>query len=235
MRQLFLALVVAGALVLPAAEGLAETQYISDRLLVSLRDAPSDQYTPLDTLSSNTAVEVIGKEGRFVHVRTKKGIEGYIPDQYLTEDTPGPIVIRRLKSQLAEYKQRVETLKGQLREEKGDLAGTLQSEQQKVEQLRKELEQVRTELAETKRELASTRKSYEQLKKDASQVVEIRRERDRLDSKVNELLRDIKALEKENDTLLRTGVIKWFLAGGGVFFIGWILGKVSRKKKQGFV
>jgi len=28
-------------------------------------------------------------------------------------------------------------------------------------------------------------------------------------------------------------VIRWFLAGAGVLFFGWILGKASRKKQRG--
>ncbi|NIQ96737.1 MAG: TIGR04211 family SH3 domain-containing protein [Desulfuromonadales bacterium] len=234
MRQSFLVLFIAGSVLLSAVDARAETQYISDRLLVSLRDAPSDQYTPLDTLASNTPVEVLGEEGRYVHVRTEKGLEGYIPAQYLMQETPGPVVIGRLRSRIAEYEKQVATLREQLREEKGDLAETLQSEQAKVRQLQQELAEAREELATVNSELASVRERYEQLQKNAENVVEITQERDRLDTRVNELLGEIQVLEKENDTLLRSGVIKWFVAGGGVFFVGWISGKVSRKKKGAF-
>ncbi|MHB1397865.1 MAG: hypothetical protein ACYDAI_00065 [Trichloromonadaceae bacterium] len=31
--------------------------------------------------------------------------------------------------------------------------------------------------------------------------------------------------------MLRTGMIKWFLAGGGVLLCGWLIGRVSRKNQ----
>jgi SH3 domain protein len=37
-------------------------------------------------------------------------------------------------------------------------------------------------------------------------------------------------LKQEKKGLLRAGIIRWFLAGSGVLFVGIILGKLSRKK-----
>ena len=48
----------------------------------------------------------------------------------------------------------------------------------------------------------------------------------------DELTSEIRSLTEENSVLLRTGAIKWFLAGGGVFCFGWLLGKLSRKKQS---
>ncbi|MFO7983673.1 MAG: TIGR04211 family SH3 domain-containing protein [Desulfuromonadales bacterium] len=234
MRQLFLVLFIVGSVLLASTQSRAETQYISDRLVVSVRDVPGDQFTPVDSLASDEPVEVLGEEGRFVHVRTEEGVEGYIPEQYLTDETPSPIVIRRLEGEIARYKEQVATLKDQLQKEQGDLAAQLQSEQEKVRQLQETLAETEGELETVREELAKTSQSYEQLKDDAGRVVEITRERDRLKAEVSDMRQEIEALEKENDTLLRTGAIKWFLAGGGVLLAGWILGKLSRKKKGRF-
>ena len=48
-----------------------------------------------------------------------------------------------------------------------------------------------------------------------------------------QLTAEVQILRDENLSLKRSGVIKWLLAGGGVFFFGWIIGKISRKRKQG--
>lgn len=234
MRQLFLVLFIAGSVLLGVTDGQAETQYISDHLVVSVRDAPSDQYTSVTSLESDEPVEVLGKEGRFVHVRTEKGVEGYIPEQYLTAETPNPIVISRLEAENDRYKEQVATLKDQLQREQGDLAAQLQSEQERVMQLEETLGDTEGELETVREELARTRQSYEQLQEDAEEVVEITSERDRLKAEVSDMRQEIEALEEENDTLLRTGAIRWFLAGGGVLLAGWILGKLSRRKKGRF-
>jgi SH3 domain protein len=39
-------------------------------------------------------------------------------------------------------------------------------------------------------------------------------------------------LRTENDNLIEKRMIYWFLAGAGVFFFGWMSGKLSRKKKK---
>jgi SH3 domain protein len=44
----------------------------------------------------------------------------------------------------------------------------------------------------------------------------------------------VQLLNAENSELKRTGMIKWFLAGGGVLLFGWIIGRISRKKRAGF-
>jgi SH3 domain protein len=233
-RQCFLLIFVAVAVLATVADGLAETQYVSDRLIVSLRDVPQDQYTSLTTLASDAPVELLGEEGRFKHVRTEEGLEGYIPAQYLTDETPKPIIIKRLQSEVDRYKQQVAALKAQLREEKGGLAETLESEQAKAQKSQKDLEEVRQRLASAQKELTATRENYAQLQKDAKNVVKIAQERNQLNETIGNLQEQLAMLEQENNTLLRTGVIKWFLAGGGVFFIGWLVGKISRKKKRGF-
>jgi len=42
---------------------------------------------------------------------------------------------------------------------------------------------------------------------------------------------ETESLRKENSHLKRLQILWWFLAGGGVFFVGWITGRVSRKKR----
>jgi len=39
-------------------------------------------------------------------------------------------------------------------------------------------------------------------------------------------------LRQENERLSRTGMIRWFLAGAVVLLVGWMVGRVSRKKKK---
>ena len=51
----------------------AETRYVSDELLLSLRAAPSPGARVLDYLRSDTPLEVLGEEGEFVRVRTPEG------------------------------------------------------------------------------------------------------------------------------------------------------------------
>ena len=50
--------------------------------------------------------------------------------------------------------------------------------------------------------------------------------------KTEELLNSQTSKVKELQTKVSTYYIFWFLAGGGVLFLGWLIGLFSRKKKR---
>ena len=48
-----------------------------------------------------------------------------------------------------------------------------------------------------------------------------------------ELAKRLSILEKKNKNILKVGMIKWFLSGGGVLLLGWIIGQsVSSHKRK---
>jgi SH3 domain protein len=73
---------------------------------------------------------------------------------------------------------------------------------------------------------------YNTLLEQAGNVVEIAAERDQLQQINKKMETDVTALREKNDKLAESRMIKWFLAGGGVFLFGWIIGKISRKKRS---
>ena len=82
-------------------------------------------------------------------------------------------------------------------------------------------------------ELKQTRQDYQALQNDAKEVIAITAERDQLRKTNQELSAKNIALDKEMGSLTRTAVIKWFLAGAGVLFFGWLIGKPSGKRRRG--
>ena len=77
-----------------------------------------------------------------------------------------------------------------------------------------------------------TTEKYNTLMAQAENVIKIAQERDQLLQKNKKLATGIKELRNENEKISDSRMIKWFLAGGGVFFFGWITGKISRKKRS---
>ena len=75
---------------------------------------------------------------------------------------------------------------------------------------------------------------YNTLAAQAENVVKIAKERDQLRQENKKLTSGIKVLQEKNDEIADSRMIKWFLAGGGVFFFGWIIGRISRKKRSRF-
>lgn len=71
------------------------------------------------------------------------------------------------------------------------------------------------------------------LKEKSKDVIEIIEKNDRLEKENKVLARNLALLENESGRLFKTGMIKWFLAGFGVIFLGWFLGQsVSGRNRR---
>jgi SH3 domain protein len=87
---------------------------------------------------------------------------------------------------------------------------------------------VKKELDEVKEQLASTKKLYDELKLGAANYISLKTKYDSMLSSLGAQTKKVKSLESK----ISVYYIKWFLAGGGVLFLGWIIGLMSRKKKS---
>lgn len=204
-----------------ASTALAETRYISDQLVVTVRSNTTRNYETLDNLPTDTPVEVLDEDANFVKVRTPKGIVGYVTRQYITKKIPKPIQIAQLKKQNKELEAKLEEL--QLDFQGANNLAT--SSQTTLDQLNKELEQ-------THQKLEDVTEKYAELQEQSKNIISITTERDQLLEENSQISNELQVLRDENATVLRTNMIQWFIAGGGVFFVGWLAGKISRKKQR---
>jgi SH3 domain protein len=67
------------------------------------------------------------------------------------------------------------------------------------------------------------------LEKNAKNVVEITADRDQLRASNEELSSKLDRIGEEKLVLQKSKSIQWFLAGAGVLFVGWIIGKPRRR------
>jgi SH3 domain protein len=79
--------------------------------------------------------------------------------------------------------------------------------------------------------IAGLRQELDRLKTASKDAIELMNERDNLKTLNGRLSTETEHLRKENSRLKHLQILWWFLAGAGVFFIGWITGRVSRKKR----
>jgi len=177
---------------------------------VGLRTNTGDQYKIVKYLKSGDSVEVLEEADDYFRVRTPEGDEGWIPKRYITTDTPKSFIIARLNRELERLKEKTGTV--------GELKSALTEREGEAERLARELTQA------TER--------YETLAQQSSNVVEIVEERDVLREENTKLKALEEILRDENMRLKRTSMIWWFLAGGGVFLVGWFVGKLSRQKRR---
>lgn len=214
----------------------AETLYVSDQLVITFRQGKSSEHKILKTLKTGTPLEILEKaEGdNYVKVRLQSGDEGYVLSQYLTNDTPKSILISRLEKQVEKIREQLAQSEAKRAESTQKLKAVQEKQALKEGELTRSITELNLVLAKTKEDLRAATEKYNTLLDNSGKVVEITNDRDRLKKSNEKLSSEVQLLTAENSALLRTGAIKWFLAGGGVFFFGWIIGKISRKKKSRF-
>ncbi|EAT14656.1 TIGR04211 family SH3 domain-containing protein [Desulfuromonas acetoxidans] len=199
----------------------AETRYVSDRLVITVREGMGNQYRVIKTLPTDSAVEVLEEQGRYLRVQLKDGTEGYVLKQYISRTVPKTTVIAKLKQDVANLEKKL-----------ADRHGSVNTLSESNAQLEESLIQTRRELEQVQQTLQQTQKEYSDLQDKAENVVLIDKERQQLKKEFAKLSEKAQRLEEQNAAVLKTAMIKWFVAGGGVLFVGWVAGKFSRKKRR---
>ncbi|WP_029910572.1 TIGR04211 family SH3 domain-containing protein [Pelobacter seleniigenes] len=219
LRSAFISL----SLLLIATAGFAETRYISDVLVVTVRSNTGNNYQTVDNLKTATPVEVLSEDQTYVKVRTPEGKEGYILRQYVTKELPKAVQIDRLEKETAALKEQLQ----QQQQSSADKLANADANLAKIAELQKQLQVANDNLDKVKNE-------YDSLLQNSQNVVSLSTENEDLIEQNKQLNNELVVLREENRNFHRSNMIQWFLAGGGVFFGGWIIGKISRKKQRGF-
>ncbi|MEJ2199788.1 MAG: TIGR04211 family SH3 domain-containing protein [Desulfuromonadaceae bacterium] len=212
-----------GFLLLFGQAAAARTQYVSDELVITFREGKGTKYRIIQTLKTGTPVEILEEDEEYSKVQLQSGEIGYVLKQYLSDQIPKARVIANLEKDLARLKNQLNSVDSGRAEIQAQLAAG-----------QGELQQVRQQYNETTRTLEKVQSRYDDLRQKSEHVVELSKERERLTSENGQLSTELSRLQKEYRTLLREDIVQWFLAGGGVFFVGWIAGKSSRKKRRDF-
>jgi SH3 domain protein len=209
----------------------AETQYVSDVLVITMREGKGNEYKIIKTFKTGTPLEIIEESGQYLKARSESGIEGWVLKQYVTKQTPKHEIIAglekkidRLNTKIEQYKKDKESLQDELKTAKSDHNKMTRDLTQNVSASKGKAEQ-------TTRELKEITEKYNALFKESKDVINLVKERDSLKASNSSLQTKIDQLRKENDKLERSQMIWWFIAGGGVLLVGWIIGKISRQKR----
>ncbi|PLY12589.1 MAG: hypothetical protein C0624_00560 [Desulfuromonas sp.] len=211
----------------------ARTLYVSDQLAVNLRSEAVSGSAAQKLMHTDDAMQMLGEKGDYFKVRLSDGTEGYFPKRYATDREPRTHVISRLEKQLKQLEGELTAAQKRLGAASGELEAERQQLVEKLAVTEKKLTDIQQQQTETLNERDATLQKYDQLVVDAADVVTLASERDRLKDENAMLSNELGLLRKENESLMSSGVIKWFLAGAGVLFLGWLIGRASRRKRGG--
>ena len=146
----------------------AESYHVTDEVKIYMHRGPSNQYKIRARVDSGTPLTLLGRnnETKYVHVRTNKGVQGWIEGRYLKEG-------KSVKARLPEIEKEL-TVGKELQAEQANKIETLTTELQRINQLRKgELGKINETRA----------KSTAQLAQLENQIVRLQAEIDGMDDK----------------------------------------------------
>jgi len=205
----------------------ADTRYVSDMLILTLREGQGSHYKAIRTLKTGTPIEVLEESARYLRVRTQEGEEGWVEKQYISSEQPKAVIIAGLNNEANRLKARVE----ELQKDQATLLDQLNAAKRSHTVKVKETSRLNTELTQITEKyntLLDQSKNVAELIKENDRLYG---ENDRLQAANDRLNMEAEHLRQEIARLRRREMIWLFLAGAGVFFVGLIVGKVSKKKR----
>lgn len=208
-------------MMLASASALAETVYVNDEVFVPVRSGPGIEYRIVHKgIRSGTELEVISRnnEKEYTQVRTSGGLEGYIPNQYLSRE---PVAQQKL--------EKAEKVLATTREENKKLNDTLKDIEARFKALSSNHNSQEKQLFESQKELAD-------IKSISANALTLDR-RNRELHEANEQLRS--ELELANAEIMRLkdkSESNMMLIGGGLVllgvFIALLVPMLKRSKKN---
>jgi SH3 domain protein len=188
----------------------AETQYISDRLEVTMRSGKGTKYGITRMLRSGTPVEVleVDKSTGYSHVRTSAGKEGYVLSRFLMKGRAARELLTEAEKNLAEMEL-----------ENSRMTSSIST----LTQEKKDLEQNLTALEGQSRGVSQ---ELSEIKRTASSALALDAENKNLKGRVVSLERQIQTLHQENESLKDRTARDWFMVGAGVVLLGIVTGLI---------
>ncbi len=217
-----------------ALRAAADTRYVTDELVITLREGKSTQYKIIRTLKTGTPLEVLEEGKSYLKVRTTDGVEGYVLRQYISSDPPKGQRIEELAGRNSSLQEKISALEETKSNLEQQLKTGQETSQQEISAMQEKIADLQLKLEQALNNEQAMSEKYDTLMAQTENVVEIAAERDLLRQENKVLKEDAAALMKRYDKLSDSRMIKWFLAGGGVFLFGWVIGKISRRKRSRF-
>lgn len=213
MRVQRLVLVVLG-LLLGAAGAQAKTMYVNDVIKITMRTGPGINHKVIQMPQSGQKIELRDTQGDWSYVRLPSGEDGWVLSRFLTDKVPNEIQLRRLK------------------EKQGTLDARLSELEAENERLKAENQTLVEQTAAAAAEAEEATASYRTLQSESSDYLEMK-------SAYEAAATELAAQKERAETLgarlsrieWKSNVI-WFVAGGGVFLVGFVFGGFNEKGKH---
>lgn len=215
------------------AQTLEKTGFVTDTLFLTLREGPGRNYSVKKIIKSDDKVSILEEKNEYLNVETTDGDSGWVEKQYIIYSTPKSVVIEELNQTISKLEARIETLSATQDPLQKKITEQQDTFKQTIASLEVELEKERAEKQAFLEKMNHLQKTLDTLVQKSAHVLETQAENETLKKQSTSLSLRLNEIETQGNDQLKTGMIKWFLAGVGVLLLGWLLGRsVSSKKRR---
>ncbi len=203
-------------LILTIGSANAETRYVSDELIITLRSGESSRHQILRTAKSGTQMELLDShpETGYSRVRLTDGTEGWVLSQYLTTTPPAKQRLDGAHQELANSKQQINALRSQLKQTQYELS----EREQRIQILLRQNESLENDIIH--------------IRNIAGHAPALNTQNQALKADVIRLETMVQTLEQENLLIKDRSARDWFIAGTGVTIMGMAIGFVAYKMRS---
>ena len=210
----------------------ADTRYVSDRLIISVRDGQNQNAAVLGYLETGAPVEILEGKEDFFRIRTEDGIEGWVRTQYIVSEKPKVLIIDNLKNEIGALNKEIQAIKNEQDSASTTLSESKKMYQETIEELKEEVNINQKFAAKAKSDFIELNKKYTNLLKHSENTEKLIGEVEKLKKLNAELNTEVKSLRKDRKNPLKSNRIQSFIAGAGVLLFGVILGGSAKKRKR---
>jgi SH3 domain protein len=193
---------------------LAKYLYVIPTAELPLRSGKGNEYKVVAVIINGSRVQLLEEDGDWAMVLTSDNKKGWMLKRYLNASPPLKDVVASLQVERDRLKKQTTEISEQLDE---------------VSEARNQYEQ---KLKACILDRDQTRKSYDSLKEDAADVLNFKKALSETAEELQEIKHKYTIAEQENEHLRDNSRIKWFLAGGGILIVGWIIGLITTRGRK---
>jgi len=225
LAKTILAIFFMVAFLMTASNGsvYADTRYVTDQLVISVRDGHNPSDIVLGYIKTATPVDVIEEIGDYSRIKTEDGLEGWVLTKYIVSEKPKALIIEDLKSEIQKLNEKADSKK---------LLETKKMYEEKIGELEQEVNINQRFTAKAKSDLIQLDNKYKNLLAHSQNKEELIRESEQLKKLNTHLNTEIKSLKQQNKVPLKSKGLQSFVAGAGVLLLGYLLGASAKKKKR---
>ena len=214
------------------ASANADTRYVSDMLVISVRDGQRQDAAVLGYIKTPTPVDILEDQGDYLKIKTKDGLEGWVLAKYIVSERPKALIIEDMEKQMEQLKKDIEASKIKQNSSPGLSAETFQKYEEKIRQLEQEVNTNQRLSDKAKQDFTALDKKYKDLLLHSGNTEKLIEELNRLKKLNSQLNKEIASLRTNIGNPLKSRRIQLFVAGAGVLLIGMMLGGSAKKKKR---